>query len=1257
MIDDLYRDFQAVRREHTIRPFWFWNGPLTPTEVQRQIDALVAQGVYGAYVHNRSGLRPRYLSEGWWELVKAGVEKSRQVGFEFDVVDDYNWPSGEARDYTQPGYPSRVLSANPDFRMHSLNPSTRTVRGGELVKSEPLAANDYVIVGHRAPSGELDAETLQDITAAVRASNGEWQAPAGQEPWMLFEFRLKNTVGVDGGQVDLMNPEATRTFIDVVYEEYRRRLGADFGTTFRSTFVDHEGDYGWRLAWTPRLFDTFKTLKGYNLVPMLPLLLEDGGKRTPTVRCDYFDVISTLYADSFFKQLSEWGEQYGISVTGHVWEESLQAQTAFQGDHFRIQRAFGTPGIDSLFEWGRYPRHFKEAASVAHFRQKPLVVENQGVQGIDSFLSLERIKRTTNMLGVWGTTVFVPHAVVGNPDRIEFPESWFENQPWWRFFRHYADYAARISTMNSGGRHVCDVLVYYPIETAWAHGDVCFSEEKWHMGFDGIDPERGQILHWHNVVDELNAIYGEIIDTLPAHLWDLDTADAHYLAESRIADGRLHLAEEAFRVLILPPMTTIRLSTARRVRDFYRAGGIVVAVGRLPFDSMEAGRDDPALRREWEAIFGVSAVEHIPNRDRRGETIRNTAPSGGIAARVADVAGLLTFLEQNLERDVRVVHGDGDHFFALHRVKDNCPVYWLVNDSDSPRQIVIDVAASGQPQLWNPGDGSRHPLTCINRGSRTELHLSFDPWQGYYIVFDPTGVPQSTAVIRTNLTDAQAVVAADGSITVTGTIPATGGEAGAQVESDGRLYSGSVQVAQHDPLLLGGSWQCTPLEATTPVCYGRMQTAPKGQGVERGWHLPDYNDAFWPREWLSAERFAVTEWWVLGMFDYHHALGFNEVMPPEQEIDLEAEYAGRDGPPIRWQRYSSPGRIVDLDRALGTEVERSQAVRWVTAFALSHVYSPDARTVEVRCVADCNAKVWVNGELVIAERDDHQGYLEMRDAFGISATIRLRQGWNQILLKVSQGIRFAGTFSFVLRFCERNGQHFPDLRYGASPGQSEASRDENTERWYRLSVSPGATAVEVPDVSGTLTLYADGAPLDASSTGWTSLPAGAHLLAVCLSTGLELPDFLLFRTGTIEGPLQSWSLTGLSYYKGEFTYRKQFVLTDADLAYSLMLDLGTVGTTAEVWLNGVRIGERVWQPFTFDITAAARPGTNDLRVQVANTASNERARGHADRQMWGVVVRGPELLASLEENGLLGPVVIVPMTRTEIRCTETDIHA
>jgi hypothetical protein len=40
---------------------------------------------------------------------------------------------------------------------------------------------------------------------------------------------------------------------------------------------DHEGDYNYRVAWTPRLFDRFKVFNGYDLRKFLPLLIYDGG--------------------------------------------------------------------------------------------------------------------------------------------------------------------------------------------------------------------------------------------------------------------------------------------------------------------------------------------------------------------------------------------------------------------------------------------------------------------------------------------------------------------------------------------------------------------------------------------------------------------------------------------------------------------------------------------------------------------------------------------------------------------------------------------------------------------------------------------------------------------------------------------------------------------------------------------------------------------------------------------------------------------
>jgi alpha-L-rhamnosidase/Glycosyl hydrolase 2 galactose-binding domain-like len=1128
--DALYEQFRSPSREHSVRPFWFWNGELTPAEVQRQIESMSAQGVHGAYAHCRSGLRPRYLTEEWWELVRAAAEKARELDFAFGVVDEYNWPSGDARDYALQGYPSRVLARNPEFRMRTLVPSTGF---------DPAA--QYVVAGRRLSTGVLDADSLRRLDGA----------PPESQDLAVWSFTLEDAVSFDGGLVDLMNPHAVGAFVELVYDEYARRLGPEVGRSFRGFFCDHEGDYGYRLAWTAAFPAEFEHRKGYDLVPRLPLLLEDGGPRTPVVRCDYFDVVSDLYAESFFGQLASWAEEHGVDVTGHVWEESLQAATAFQGDHFRIQRAFTTPGIDSLFEWGRKPRHFLEARSVAHFRGRGLVVENQGVQGADSYLSLERVKRTTNMIACWGTTTFVPHALNGNPDRIDFPEDWFEGQPWWPYFRHYADYTARLSSLNAGGRHVCEILLYYPIESIWAHGDPCFSREKWDYIFEGADDYNGPRVTWGNPADEIDRVYGEIIETLPAHQWDLDVVDAHYLDRAEIADGRIRIGDESFSVLVLPPMTCMRVSAARRVREFADAGGLVVVVGRLPADSMENGRDDPVLAAE------LAAAQPF---------------------RVASVDELVELLEHRVAKDVRVEDGNGEGLYVSHRVKDGRDVYYVVNDTGAERHATLRLRAGGRPELWDPDGGGRRPLAARRVEDGTIVELAFDPWQAYYVVF-----------------------------------------------SQGEPAPHAAEPRAEGLLVLEGPWRVTPVLGETPACYARTALCREGEGLARGFHRPNLNDRFWSEEWLSPERFTLRDWWVIGPFDYLHHLGYEHPYPPEHELDLDAVYEGKDGVPVRWRRWLAPNRAVDLDAATGHRLKHWGGMQFKTGYALTHVEAPDELGCELRVVGDSNAKAWLNGEPVLTERDDHQGYLELRDAFGFRCPVRLRAGRNTLLLKVSQAMRYGGTFGFVARLCDADGS--PVL-----PGAPDTT--DVLERWYRIAVPAGTEGVRLPAGAEAAQLWLDGEQVDVVESSREAV------LSVRMPAGGELAGFPVFELGPAERLLGPLTGTGLSFYCGTFAYETELELPAA-AGDRLLLDLGIVGSAAEVWLNGQKAGERVWRPYLFDITPLAREGRNALRVLVANTRANERARGPHQLALWDLPVRGPALLDRIDENGLHGPVRVL----------------
>jgi hypothetical protein len=206
--------------------------------------------------------------------------------------------------------------------------------------------------------------------------------------------------------VDLLNPAAVDTYLEMVYGEYARRFSKYFGNTLQLTLADHEGSYGSPIAYTPRLWDVFRQRHGYDLRAVLPLLVHDaaGDRRAQEVRRDYLDTISHLYVTAFTGKVAEWCRRHKLQHATSLYEEQLFIQAGQAGDMFRHWRAGSVVEIDSLLERSRMPLDFKEAVSVAHFDRKPLLVENQGLQGHSTFFSLEKARLGTNMSICGGPT-------------------------------------------------------------------------------------------------------------------------------------------------------------------------------------------------------------------------------------------------------------------------------------------------------------------------------------------------------------------------------------------------------------------------------------------------------------------------------------------------------------------------------------------------------------------------------------------------------------------------------------------------------------------------------------------------------------------------------------------------------------------------------------------------------------------------------------------------------------------------------------
>lgn len=130
--------------------------------------------------------------------------------------------------------------------------------------------------------------------------------------------------------------------------------------------------------------------------------------------------------------------------------------------------------------------------------------------------------------------------------------------------------------------------------------------------------------------------------------------------------------------------------------------------------------------------------------------------------------------------------------------------------------------------------------------------------------------------------------------------------------------------------------------------------------------------------------------------------------------------------------------------------------------------------------------------------------------------------------------------------------------------------------------------------------------------------------------------------------LMSWTESpdeGVKYFSGTAIYRKSIEITAGDFGAGrkIFLDLGTVKNLATVLVNGKSLGTLWKEPFRVDITDAAKPGANELEIQVVNLWPNrligDQKLPASERITWASVrpyKAGDPLLPS----GLIGPVRI-----------------
>ncbi|HLV87655.1 MAG TPA: glycosyl hydrolase [Candidatus Sulfotelmatobacter sp.] len=1226
----LYTEFLNPPREYSPMPFWFWNGELEGKKIQEQIRQMVDQHVYGAFLHARDGLKTPYLSEEWWKAIDAGLQEAKRSGFFFNFVDEYDWPSGEVRNiWMKDNHQSEVLKRNPNFRIKSLAYKEQIVHGPVPVTLANVPEQQAILVARWMGGGRLDRDSLRRIDLEKTSAAAHWDAPAGD--WLVMQFYLEPATGFDGGVVDLMNPDAMKLYFDLSYGEYYRRFAPYFGNTIRYSFSDHEGVFGYRIAWTPALYETFQQRTGYDLRNVLPLLVYDGGSVSRKTRQDYLATVTQLYQNSYWSGITQQAKALGIGRSGHAWEESLQSATAFEGSLFALERGLDPVGVDSLYDFGRQALNFKVAQSVADFEGRRFACENQGVQGTDSYLDMQGLRKATNAIGAWGVNLFIPHAFDYDAGRANYPPDWL-HQPYWPYFSNYADYVRRISFMNSEkSRHAVNVLLYYPITSVWADSDPVFSSKSEYQHL--IDPA-----FWKNGTVLINDYYGRMILRLAERQWDYNIADDFYFEKARVEGNELVIGPQRFRAVVLPAITTISSKTLRKLLEFYAAGGTVLAIRQLPYADGDVTQDG------IDELFGAGAV----STPRPFTESHNSA--GGKSFYVAeDVETLIGLLDTHVPKDVKVVSSSPENLFFQHRSRDGQDYYWLVNDSRQTRSTRFVFSTTGIPEKWDALTGERSPLFYVNRPEGTEVLLNFDPWDAYYIVFRPLhGPPQQAELVSTNAETLRPISHTNDSLVVRATAPADGQNLEVLLRANGKDIHTSVALASLKPLTLDGPWDFRPQPDQVPVPYARVKDAREGEGDRLGFGRKELDDSAWPSLWLSESQNTIRNWEIIGPFPNEDDGGYEKADPPETEYQPQSSYVGNGQALVKWQRYfgdepylsgaliwleTSGGRfdddspVVDLTRGF-----RLTDAAWTVGYAHSYLYSPEEQTATFVVASDNWAKVWVNHKPAFGQLR-HPFWYELNDNWADRFQVTLQKGWNEVLVKV--GVGRYGALGFTFRVADGQGRTIPNLISSLARYAPESASSPVETRWYRVEVPPGTSALVPPALSQPYRLFFNGHEIKQTGAASVSfknlLQPGKNVLVIAATKDDRLTSPLLFVSESTAFELQSWTKTGLAQFSGTAIYEKTFSLPANFNEGRVLLDLGKVSSVAKVQINGRDAGTLVWSPYRLDVTSLLKPGENQLRIWVTNTEANARAVGASHK-----------ILSKIDLCGMEGPVSLIP---------------
>lgn len=706
-LEQRFRELPLEARQLTGPLFWL-HGDDSRERLEMYVDK-VAEGGNGAFT-TESRPHTDWLGEGWFRDVAICLERAKKHGLKLWIFDEKWWPSQGVAGKVPERHAAKLLDA-----------SSVEVQGPRAFEATGYSGDRFIgaVAGRIADGGAIEADSLVDLTPAIRDGKLTWSVPAGRWQVMKFSYKIAPGLGQGGGRelsVDGMSRECVEWFLQTVYQPHYDRFKEDFGKTIVGFFYDEpetRGDWGTELNTV--LAELGVDWKRAYVAYKFRLAGED----QTAARYQYLDARAETWGRTMYGITTRWCEERGVKSIGHFMEHGNMylLQEFCAGDVMRVQKYSSMGGIDAVFSQFKPGQRAaydppcwqtpKLGSSITHAYGKPddvTMVEIFGARGQD--LSYPEMKWWTDAMHVAGVNFLIPHSFnPRSPNDTDCPPYFYNGgfEPRWPLYRVFADYTSRLSIMLSGGRHIAPVALVTPGQSA-------------HVG--------------KRITVE------QVSENLQDALYDCDWIPYEVLErDMTIADKSFKLRQEQYRVLFLPAVEVIPYPTLAKAKTFFDQGGVVVTHGFLPSRSATLGKSAADVAALCDAIWGASSP---------GLNACRTSPAGGrsyLLPEQPSVEQLQKALtgDAGIHPTLEVVSGKTDNWLhVLHRVRAGRDIFFVANQNHlgEPRNFRFRVQAMGEPECWDPMRNRVSSLPYSRIGQNTiEVDVTMEPLESFLLVF------------------------------------------------------------------------------------------------------------------------------------------------------------------------------------------------------------------------------------------------------------------------------------------------------------------------------------------------------------------------------------------------------------------------------------------------------------------------------------------------------------------------------------------